>query len=204
MKLFERFDKAFLINLPERVDRLKAFKEEVERYDLGEFEIVEGIKVNEKIDGIPSGAIGLIKTNLRIFTELAGDSETILIMEDDCSFTDKVLNIDEYFEKLPSDWDMLYMGGNHGAHVGLHAPIPINDHVVRLHSTRTTHFVAIKKKLFNEIIDYLRNPSLVIDVFYTTLQKKYMVYSFTPAIAKQRKGYSNIEERDVDYDYLIK
>lgn len=204
MKLFERFDKAFLINLPDRKDRLNNFRNEVEKYDLGNFEIVEAVRGAYDLNGISRGNVGLIKSNLKIFETLKADIETILIMEDDCIFTDEVKNIEEYFKHLPTDWEMLYMGGNHNIHAGIKPPTIINEKVCKLHSTFTTHFVAIRKSLFNEIHEFLKNPNSPIDVFYTSLQKKNNVYSFYPVIAKQVNGYSDIEMRNVDYSWLIK
>ena len=34
-------------------------------------------------------------------------------MEDDVYFTKEIKNLDVYMSSLPSDWDMLYIGGNH-------------------------------------------------------------------------------------------
>ena len=39
MKLFEKFDKTFLINLKKREDRLHNFIDQVNNYDLGNFKI---------------------------------------------------------------------------------------------------------------------------------------------------------------------
>ena len=43
-----------------------------------------------------------------------------------------------------------------------------------------------------------------IDVVYTGIQKLYNVYSTSNTIAKQLNGYSDIENRVVDYSQLIK
>ena len=37
MKLFDRFNKVYCVNLDKRPDRLENFKNQVEKYDLGEF-----------------------------------------------------------------------------------------------------------------------------------------------------------------------
>jgi len=39
-KLFDKFDKVFCINLPHRTDRRESFISEVNKYDLGNFELI--------------------------------------------------------------------------------------------------------------------------------------------------------------------
>lgn len=43
-----------------------------------------------------------------------------------------------------------------------------------------------------------------IDVIYSDLQKKYNLYSFTPAIALQLDGFSDIEKNNINNKWLIK
>ena len=61
-----------------------------------------------------------------------------------------------------------------------------------------------RNKIFDEIIEMISTYSQQIDVLYCSLQKKYNVYSFYPAIAKQGIDYSDIQNKIVDYNYLIK
>lgn len=42
-----------------------------------------------------------------------------------------------------------------------------------------------------------------IDVIYSILQKKYLAYSIYPAIAKQLPNFSDINQIQVNYDWLI-
>lgn len=210
MRLFDRFDKAYLINLDKREDRLENFKKEVNKYNLGDFQRVsayDGEKLikSEKNSRLKSGAAGLILSNLEIIRDaIKNNYDKILIMEDDCIFTNEVLNVESYFEFLPNDWDLLYMGGNHNTHMGYKPPTKINDKIVKLHNTFSAHFVGIKKTMFNIIERSLSNLHVPIDVLYSNLQKEYNAYSFTPAIAHQMEGFSDIEKTNVNYKWLIK
>jgi hypothetical protein len=207
MRLFDRFDKVYCINLDKRPDRLENFKKEVEKYNLGEFERFSAYDA-DKIDlsKYPPiyrvGAIGLLLSNLDIIKDAKKNNyKKIIIIEDDCYFTDEILNIDSYFELLPKDWNLLYMGGNH---VTIEPPIKINDKVCKLHDTYTAHFVAINENMFDVIEKSLNSEYKPIDEIYVNLQKKYNVYSFTPAIALQKEGFSDIEKTNVNYHWLIK
>jgi GR25 family glycosyltransferase involved in LPS biosynthesis len=208
MKLFDRFNKVYCINLDRRPDRLESFNTQVEKYDLGDYtrvSAVDGNNINPKDYGsnLRSGELALVLTNLQIFEDAKKNSyNSILILEDDCIFTEEILNIEEYFKVLPEDWDMLYMGGNHNTHGGLAPPVKINDKVQKLHSTFSTHFIGINHNMIN-LINKFVNYTEQIDVCYTRIQKNYNVYSFYPAIAKQIVGFSDIQNSITDYDWLI-
>jgi len=58
--------------------------------------------------------------------------------------------------------------------------------------------------MFSVLIEKLSSYSHPIDVIYAEIQKNYDVYSFYPSIAKQSTGYSDIENREINYDFLIK
>jgi glycosyl transferase family 25 len=208
MKLFERFDKVYCINLKRRPERLLEFQQEVEKYDLGTFEVfpaVDGNDIKEKrTPNLKLSEQGLIESNLKIIkNSIDNNFNNVLILEDDCIFTDEINRVDEYFNSLPDDWDMLYMGGNHNTHMNIPPPIIINTKVCKLHNTYSTHFVAIKKTMFQELEFILSISCEPLDVTYSKIQKQKNVYSFYPAIAKQRVGYSDIQNKNTDYNWLF-
>lgn len=208
MRLFDRFDKVYCINLDRRSDRIEHFDNIVNKFDLGNytrFSAVDGSLIKDYNGNLKLGELGLVLSNLEIIKEsIKNNFNTILILEDDCFFTDEIKNIDEYFKQLPDDWDMLYMGGNHNLHVGAKPPIEINSKVIKLHTTYSTHFVALKSTVFNHINVILEKRNVPLDVGYVQLQKVFNAYSFSPAIAKQIKDYSDIQNKITDYDWLIK
>lgn len=208
-KLFDNFDKTYLINLKNRPDRLKSFQEEVTKYDLGNYDVftaINGKEIKNKPNSVLSdGEIGVILSNIEILKDAKEKKyKKILIVEDDCYFTDEVKKIHDYMKFLPNEWDMLYFGGNHNTHVGVGPPTIINEKVIKLHHTYAAHFVVIDSKMFDEILFLLSMFNKQLDVVYSDLQKKYNVYSFYPAIAKQKEGFSDIQNANVDYNWLIK
>jgi GR25 family glycosyltransferase involved in LPS biosynthesis len=207
MKLFDRFDKVYCINLEHREDRKNHILSECNKYELGDVSFFKAFNGNNFLNPykISNGCFGLILTNIEIIKEAKNNNyKNILILEDDCYFTREVLNINTYFDALPDDWDMLYLGGNHNTHIGNSPPIVINEKIVKLHSTLTTHFVAINNHMYDVILARLSKFDNPIDVVYTGIQKLYNVYSTSKTIAKQLNGYSDIENRVVDYSQLIK
>jgi GR25 family glycosyltransferase involved in LPS biosynthesis len=209
MRLFDRFDKVYCINLDRRPDRLENFEGQVKKYNLGEyvrFSAYDGKKLNLTNNyNLKPGEIGIIKSNLDIIKEAKiNNYKTILIIEDDCVFNDNIITVDSFFELLPDDWDMLYMGGNHNTHVGATQPQKVNDKILKLHSTYSAHFVGIKSSIFDQIESLLERGKHPIDVEYVMLQKVFNCYSFTPALTSQLVNYSDIQESVTDYSWLIK
>lgn len=207
-KFFENFDRVVCINLPRRADRKIDFINQCKKYNLGKFEFFNAIDGNiaNNTFKISNGSFGLILSNIEIIKKAKEDNlNNILIIEDDCSFNDKIKIIDEYFKILPEDWDMFYIGGNHNiGWNGTPEPTHINEKIIKLHYTFTTHFVAINSKIFDVVIEELSRFSNPIDVIYTEIQKKYNVYCTKDIIATQKEGYSDIENKFVNYSNIIK
>jgi len=205
---FDFFDKVYCINLKHREDRKINILSQCTKYKLGKidfFNAINGKEYSNKYN-LLSGAIGLIMSNIEILKESKKKNyEKILILEDDCYFTDEILNIESYLENLPNDWDMFYLGGNHQSGTqGVKPPLVVNDKIIKLNNTLTTHFVAIKNKMFDVILDKIAPFENPIDVVYTQIQRDYNVYCTSINIAKQINGYSDIENKVVDYHWLIK
>lgn len=207
MKLFDRFDKVFCLNLKKRTDRLKVFTEQVERLNLGSFEVfeaIDGYSLKDKYIGLNKGEVGHILTTIKILEKsIENNLETILLVEDDCHFKENIKSIDSYFEKVPSDWDMLYFGGNHQLNFKNTLPTIVNENVLKLQNTFTSHCVAIKKHMFEFILVELKKINKQTDVVYRDIQKNFNVYCFHPSVATQQSGFSDIQNHYVNYNYLI-
>jgi predicted MPP superfamily phosphohydrolase len=208
MGFFEMFDNVYCVNLKHRQDRKANILSQCAKYKLGKVEFFEAIngKEHQNNYNLLPGAFGLILSNIEILKNAKEKKyNSIIILEDDCYFNDEIKNIDEYLEKLPNNWDMFYLGGNHNiGWVGTQPPYPINDKIVRLHNTFTTHFVAIKSNMFDILLDKLSKFTAQLDVIYTEIQKNHNVYCTSQIIANQMTGYSDIENRYVDYSGMIK
>lgn len=209
-KLTDYFDKTYCVNLDRRKERWEECLNEFSKWDIKEVKRISAVdgnnlditQYNTKLN---PGELGLVLTNIEIIKEAKKQNlSSILIMEDDVVFTDDIKNISEYFDLLPNDWDMLYFGGNHNTHMGVKPPQIINDKVSKLHNTYTTHCIGIKSNMFDILLSILPKLNGPLDVEYAKLQKIFKIYSFYPAIAKQRVGFSDIQNKLQDYNWLIK
>jgi hypothetical protein len=204
-KIFEYFDKTVCISLKRREDRRNFFSEQQKNLDLGRFtyfDAIDGKEVYHKYQtNLLPGELGVLLSNKEIIKSAKNENlETILIVEDDCVFNNEIKNFNNLIDYIPEDWDMIYFGGNH-SHTN--NDLRINNKVIKITNSFAIHCVAIKSTVFDEILEILNNYDRQIDVLYCEIQKKHNVYCFYPAIAKQKIDFSDIQNRIVDYNYLI-
>jgi GR25 family glycosyltransferase involved in LPS biosynthesis len=202
----EGIDRIYCINLEKRPDRRKEAIDEFSKLNL-EFDFfngVDGHALNVQ-SRIKPGHVGCVLSHLNLYKELlrtAGD--VFMITEDDVVFADNF--IEEYYKKVkevPSDWKLLYFGGNHNG-VPL---VMVSDNVHRLQKTYTTHCYLIKKEILRDVIDQFEGPDIFtkeVDVHLAGMQKIFPSYGFTPPLAWQRDGFSDIEMKNVEYNFLKK
>jgi hypothetical protein len=105
--------------------------------------------------------------------------------------------------QVPPDWKLLYFGGNHN---GLELNM-VSQNVHRLRRTYTTHCYLIKKEILPFVISRFECPDIFnreVDVHLSHLQLEIPCYGFTPPLAWQRDGFSDIEMKNVEYNFLKK
>lgn len=213
--LTDLFDFSCCINLDRRTDRWEECQQEFSKWNLNNIHRISAIDKNNISKDFPDvyknasyrnfGNIGLLLTNIQILEYAQKQNySSILIMEDDVYFTPEVNNIEDWLSYVPNDWDLIWVGGNHHRHPYRGQPTQVNEKVLKLQSTLTTHCVGIKSHMYSIILSQLKTLSNPIDVIYFKIQESYNTYGFTPSIAKQRAGFSDIENVVRDYNDLIK
>jgi hypothetical protein len=205
VNLKKYFDKVYVINLDRRPDRYESFKKEIGKYDIESierFSAVDGTTIMS--NGIPllSGEIGVLESHLNIVKKCVEEGvKNVLILEDDVYFTDEILKLDEYMSMVPKDWDFIYFGGNH---VYGTPPEPINDKIIKLNFTVALQCVAINSSIFEVIEAVLPKRKKQVDGYYADLHKTFNAYGFYPNMAKQVAGFSDIQNRNVDYSNFFR
>lgn len=119
MKIQDYFEKIFIINLPERQDRLRGMVKELRKIDLTldskTLEVFPAIRPQQAKGFSTIGTRGCFLSHLSVL-KLAQTQklERILIMEDDLAFSpffiENQAKIMDELDKLNMTWDFLYLG----------------------------------------------------------------------------------------------
>ena len=80
----------------------------------------------------------------------------------------------------------------------------INDFCIKLNNTYTTHCIMMRNYVFEEMIKSLKKTITEVDVMMASLQKKYNSFSSYQKLTSQIPSFSDVENRFVDYNWLIK
>ena len=191
--------KVFVINVPERIDRLDAITKELNQLGL-EFEVWVATKEDNGVIGLLNTMIGLLKHCIE------NGIESALFLEDDATFLQGKDVIEKCISQLPEDFDLFYLGAKFGeAITELYSENLFN--IKHSYTTHAIYYSAIgMKKLLFEIEDMLNSNRLVrpLDVLIMAkIQKQGNCYCSFPLIASQRSSFSDIEKREVNYEPFI-
>jgi GR25 family glycosyltransferase involved in LPS biosynthesis len=206
MNLKKYFDKIYCINLDRREDRWEESVKEFEKWGLlGQIErysAIDGTTLKNNYN-INNGELGLVETHLQLIVDAKNKKyKNILLIEDDIEFTNEIKNLDNYFDFLPNEWDMLWFGGNHNKHIGFKIKL-INEKIIKCENTYSTHCIAINNSVYDLLVNLLNKRKKPVDVYYSDIQKSYDCYSFNPSIALQRPSFSDIQNKNQDNRWLF-
>lgn len=205
--------KGFYINLDERVDRMQHFENIKTKY--GFFKNVERMSAIKN----SNGAIGCGMSHIKALTTILECSDTntgyhddyFMICEDDlCILNDN--NYDKFvndFENMKDkNWDVIVITPRGDK---MQDVTPPYHNFYRIHNNQTSTGYIIKKTFIPILISNLKesvtglveggNPNTyAIDQWWKQLQDKYIFCYYKYIYAGQLVGYSNIENKHVDYN----
>ena len=191
MKLNKYFDnvKCVVINLKERTDKRTYIIKQLKSKNI-QFSFFNATKHINPKRGCLESHICVIKEALNEQT-----SKYLLIIEDDCKFIGNLSSM----EIPPSNWDMIYFGGT------VHRIIDRQHEGYAKVQCWTTHAYMINlsnKKLIERILE-AETYNEEIDRFYLEkIHPNFNAYMCDPMIAIQKEGFSDIENREVSYDFM--
>lgn len=186
----------FVINLPERKERLERSLFELQNYFLNNQPyIVEGVIDKPIHKGIAQAHINAIKMAIGIDA-----TQPIMIIEDDVNF---VSNSKDYIndcfknENLPHDWDILLSSIYNCGKL-----IKYNDHWHKIETffCGLTCYV-INPKCFEKIINFEKNKHIDRAMIESLNLNCYVSNKFW---AIQHNGFSDNVKKYVNYDHLLK
>jgi GR25 family glycosyltransferase involved in LPS biosynthesis len=189
------FDKTYLINLPDRVDRLKESKQELSKHNIP-FEIYPAIKHQY-------GQLGIHVTLYELLHKAFYDGlQNVFIFEDDVKF---VNDPNEWLDKSAFpfkslQYDIFYFGCN------THQPLEESswNNVLKVKNAYALHSVCFSRNGMSKMLYFLKqgykNP---VDVMIADkIQTQGFSFCTYPLLATQRESFSDIENRDVNYSFI--
>lgn len=156
MKLLSSFDRAYVINLPERTDRRQEMFEELQHAAVGEASAVRffpAIRPSTQgtFESIP--VRGCFMSHLEVLREAVRDRlQSVLIMEDDLHISRRLTACQEQIAQrlaLP-DWDLCYFGHN--------LPFPMDERPQLIAYTERVilqHFYAVRGDCIAQLVEFL-------------------------------------------------
>jgi hypothetical protein len=183
---------ARVVHLENRPDRLSGLNEEMAKIGL-EYEIFLAVNPPDCL----SSATGSVHSHLEA---LKGISGNLFTFEDDVCFIDQAREIfDLAYAELPSDWDMVYLGGNPKV-----PQIRYSKHLFKSEGgIHTNHAILYSEKAREFILkeyDYRTNEIGIYDHWlFMVGQKQMNCFIISPMIAWQKPGFSNCRGDYQDY-----
>jgi GR25 family glycosyltransferase involved in LPS biosynthesis len=196
------FDKIYCINLDKRKDRWKQCEKEFQKHSLEveRFPAVDGTKLTPRSDWMSKGRLGCAMSHLGVLNKMVQKNyKKVLILEDDVQLIDDFTNkIKEKLPFIPADFDVLYFGGNNP-----HILEDVNPHIKKISDVLTLHAYAVSINFVKFIIPKIQKLNDAVDCIYRNNTPNFNCYIFIPYLAHQRAGFSDIEERETDYSFVI-
>jgi GR25 family glycosyltransferase involved in LPS biosynthesis len=189
MSFLRTFARIRVINLPERRDRRRAMRRELRKLGYANdprVKFFSAIKPDDKGDFTSIGARGVYESQLTLLKEAAQAGDSILILEDDCTFRQ---DAGAYSSK--SRWHLFYGGYYASDPDDLHSSDIIGAHMMGFSAVGARLVVQYLEKLGYEGI----HPP--IDAAYVWFRRAHPeIYTefAIPPLAYQRRSRSDIAD----------
>lgn len=195
--------KIYYINLKHREDRLEDIEKSLDECGLLDLsERFEAVEVKE------NGVLGCVLSHIGVIKKfINSDEEYAIIIEDDLfikeTSTFKGI-IDNFFEQ-EIDFDVTQISGNH-----LNTKETKYGFLHKVIDSQTTSGYILSRKFSQTLLDnfeescdlmkkYGKNYDYCLDIYWKKLQPNNNWFCFMPPLAYQKAGYSDIENKNVDY-----
>jgi len=196
------FDQAkkYIPNLKRRPDRKRQMIQQFNRLGITNYEFYEAIDgKKEKLSKgeIKSTQIACLLSHLNIIKKSKEDNlEYVVIIEDDADFCSQFnLMLSNVSKQIPKDWDMLYFGAHNFRKLRM-----VSSNIGRCVTSLSTICYAVNNTAYDTIINTLEKAENILDLYYVNeIHPNINAYCFYPNLVTQQRGFSDIEEMNVDY-----
>jgi hypothetical protein len=205
----EYWSKIIVINLARRADRWEHFKGEMAKIGVGPGDYERFDAHDRPIgDDKGSGNFGCTASHRGVLELVCHNQwSRTLVLEDDAEVIDprNFNSLWEHFEdKIPSDWDMLYLGGHYGS-----APLArVNPNILRVDTMLTTSSYAITHKAARELAPHVYGVGPIDSIFGSTgaqggvphsgFLARHKTYCLQPRLFCQYTNYSDLQDREMN------
>lgn len=201
------FDAIFCINLPRRTDRRQHAEAEFAKIGIQPIFVngVDGSAIDDRLvissDGTPvsKGDIGCVLSHIKVLRGANNlELNNYLVFEDDCVFKENFNEvIHGCLQQVPGDWDLLYLGTSFNGD-----KINVNPGVVTGHRMFTTHAMGVSCSIYDKLYERWKLLDEKVDLAVAELQPYIGTYAFDPILVGQAPGFSDIQNKDVNYQHL--
>lgn len=142
------------------------------------------------------GAYGCLRSHLAVVEEARRrKAPSVLIFEDDAVLDPEfAVKFPLYARQLPADWDMVLLGGIHGAQ-----PVVVSDNVVRISHALSTFAYALRDTIYDDFIALNAQALTAVDDNNRILQKLFNCYCFMPHLAWVEEDYSDVRNKKLSH-----
>lgn len=149
----------------------------------------------------PAGSWGCFRSHYRVLEDaLNEDVDSLLVLEDDVTFVPHFAQrAQEFFGALPSDWEIIYLGGKH-LHREIQLPIRVNSEVYRPHNVHSSFAYGLRgRSTIERVYEHINSPERwgpghCIDHRFGEMHPQYAGGVYAPGkwLAGHRAGRSTI------------
>lgn len=197
------FDKIYVINLKKRTDRLENVEKQLKSVSIS-YAVIEAIDGDEQEIDFIKGAYAwnknsaaLALTTLKILEDAkANNYKRIFIFEDDVEFTNMAKHQLKDIKWLDDDeWDMIHFGT-----IDKYRPKIKKKGWIQLKMSYCCHAYGINSSIYDRYIEEIKKMDKPIDeITSIILQPEGRCFKYNKTICKQKKDYSNIRKKNVNY-----
>jgi GR25 family glycosyltransferase involved in LPS biosynthesis len=180
----------YVINLKERKEKRKYIHTHLNRRGI-EYTLFQTTRHTHPKRGCLESHLTIIE---KVWKE--GKYDKLLLFEDDASFIHSLKSL----KRPPADWDMIYFGGT----VYRVMEKNVTDGYSRVQCWTThAYMIHLKNETFMNELLKMKEYEYEIDRYYLEkIHPHYKCYMVDPMICLQKDGFSDIENRMVNYDFM--
>lgn len=204
MRYYIMVNKAYLINLDSRPDRLQTCLTEFENIKSIEIVRFPAIKADPTLmSKNPPGAVACIKSHIEILKNNLDKNENILVLEDDVklinkeTFDENWTKVKEWLDKNEHLWDTFTGGSVFGRYGDVKSILNNELSIVSLQKAYSSHFIYYNKYFIKNVInlDPCKAHADGLHLYYPNIRIAIQV----PLIATQHTSSSDVSFETKDW-----